>query len=139
MMNRTTRLFLRRLASGSLVASVCAIGFASTVQATTLGPLVQVTGARHVAAWSVDRLTNNALLRAPKGVCGLAGSSTRWKKNAVPSLAMAVQGSLARAYAPPVHSVTFDGIVSAHVPEAPPALETTPTSPREPPSDQRSC
>ena len=44
MMNRTTRFFLRRLASGSLVASVCAIGFASTVQATTLGPLVQVTG-----------------------------------------------------------------------------------------------
>jgi hypothetical protein len=44
MTNRTTRLFLRRLASGSLVASVCAIGFASTGQAQTLGPVVQVTG-----------------------------------------------------------------------------------------------
>ena len=56
MMNCTTRLFLRRLASGSLVASVCAIGFASTVQATTLGPLVQVTGADPFAACTKDNV-----------------------------------------------------------------------------------
>jgi hypothetical protein len=56
MMNRTTRLLLRRLASGSLVASVCAIGFASTVQATTLGPLVQVTGADPFAACTKDNV-----------------------------------------------------------------------------------
>ena len=56
MMNRTTRLFLRRLASGSLVASVCAIGFASTVQATTLGPLVQVTGADPFASCTKDNV-----------------------------------------------------------------------------------
>ena len=56
MMNRTTRLFLRRLASGSLVASVCAIGFTSTVQATTLGPLVQVTGADPFASCTKDNV-----------------------------------------------------------------------------------
>jgi hypothetical protein len=56
MMNRTTRLFLRRLASGSLVASVCAIGFASTGQAQSLGPLVQVTGADPFATCTKDNV-----------------------------------------------------------------------------------
>jgi hypothetical protein len=56
MMNRTTRLFLRRLASGSLVASVCAIGFASTVRATSLGPLVQVTAADPFASCTKDNV-----------------------------------------------------------------------------------
>ena len=56
MMNRTTRFFLRRLASGSLVASVCAIGFASNVQATTLGPLVQVTGSDPFADCTKDNV-----------------------------------------------------------------------------------
>ena len=44
MVNRSTRSFMRRLTSGGLIASVYAIGFASTGQTTTLGPLVQVTG-----------------------------------------------------------------------------------------------
>ena len=56
MMNRTTRLFLRRLASGSLVASACAIGFASTGQTQVLGPLVQVTGADPFAACTNDNV-----------------------------------------------------------------------------------
>ena len=56
MMNRTTRLFLRWLASGSLVASACAIGFASTGQAQVLGPLVQVTGADPFAACTNDNV-----------------------------------------------------------------------------------
>jgi hypothetical protein len=56
MMNRTTRLFLRQLASGSLVASVCAIGFAPTGQATTLGSLVQVTGADPFASCTKDNV-----------------------------------------------------------------------------------
>jgi len=56
MMNRTTRLFLRRLASGSLVASVCAIGFASTGQTQVLGPLVQVTGADPFTSCTKDNV-----------------------------------------------------------------------------------
>jgi hypothetical protein len=56
MTNRTTRLFLRRLASGSLVASVCAIGFASTGQAQTLGPVVQVAGADPFTSCTKDNV-----------------------------------------------------------------------------------
>jgi hypothetical protein len=56
MTNRTRRLFLRRLASGSLVASVRAIGFASTGQAQTLGPVVQVTGADPFTSCTKDNV-----------------------------------------------------------------------------------
>ncbi len=78
--------------------------------------------------------------RAPKGVVGLAGSSKSDMKSAVPSLAKAIQGSLARAALPPVHSVTpggFGGIGFVQV--EPPSLDKAPMSPRAPPSDQRSC
>jgi hypothetical protein len=57
MINRTTCLFLRRLASGSLVATACAIGFASTGQAQVLGPLVQVTSADPFASCTSDRVS----------------------------------------------------------------------------------
>ena len=52
----TTRFFSRRLASGSLFASVCAIGLASTGQAQSLGPLVQVTSVDAFAACTADNL-----------------------------------------------------------------------------------
>src|SRR6516164_7415380 len=76
-------------------------------------------------------------IRAPNGVVGLAGLRKSDMKSWVPSLATATQGSLARALLPSVHWVMSFGIVLVHV--APPSLETTPTRPREPPSDQRSC
>jgi hypothetical protein len=50
------RCFFRRLASGSLVASVCAVGFASTGQTQSLGPLVQVTGADPFASCTKDNV-----------------------------------------------------------------------------------
>ena len=56
MINCTKRLFLRRLAGGSLLASVCAIGFASTGLAQSLGPLVQVTGADPFASCTADNV-----------------------------------------------------------------------------------
>ena len=74
--------------------------------------LITVTGALHVAPWSVERLTSTAPCFAPKGVVALAGSSTREKKNAVPSRANAVQGSEARMKSPRVHFVTSCGIES---------------------------
>jgi hypothetical protein len=56
MMNRTARCFFRRLASSSLLASVCAIGFASTGQTQSLGLLVQVTGADPFASCTADNV-----------------------------------------------------------------------------------
>jgi hypothetical protein len=56
MMNRTARCFFRGLASSSLLASVCAIGFASTGQTQSLGPLVQVTGADPFASCTADNV-----------------------------------------------------------------------------------
>jgi hypothetical protein len=50
------RCFFRRLASGSLVASVCAVGFASTGQTQSLGPLVQVTGVDAFASCTKDNV-----------------------------------------------------------------------------------
>ena len=56
-MNHSTRLFLRRLASGSFVASVVAVGFVSNAPAQTLGPLVQVTGPDPFASCTSDRVS----------------------------------------------------------------------------------
>jgi hypothetical protein len=56
MVNRSTRSFMRRLASGGLVASVYAIAFASAGQALTLGPLVQVTGADPFTSCTKDNV-----------------------------------------------------------------------------------
>ncbi len=55
-MNSATRIFLRRLASGSLFASVCAIGFASSALPQSLGPLVQVTGPDPFASCTKDNV-----------------------------------------------------------------------------------
>ncbi len=56
MINRIKRLFSRRLASGGLLGSVCAIGLASSGLAQTVGPLVQVTGADPFAACTADKV-----------------------------------------------------------------------------------
>src|SRR6185437_3385759 len=56
MINRTSRSFIRQLASGGLAASVYAIAFASTGQTQSLGPLVQVTGADPFASCTADNV-----------------------------------------------------------------------------------
>lgn len=56
MINRTSRSFIRQLASGGLAASVYAIAFASTGQTQSLGPLVQVTGADPFASCAADNV-----------------------------------------------------------------------------------
>ena len=55
-MKCTMRFFVRRLAGGSLLASVCAVGLASTALAQSLGPLVQVTGPDPFAACTKDNV-----------------------------------------------------------------------------------
>ena len=56
MINCTKRLFLRRLASSSLLGTVCAIGIASSGLAQSLGPLVQVTGPDPFASCTADNV-----------------------------------------------------------------------------------
>jgi hypothetical protein len=56
MINCTKRLFLRRLASSSLLGTVCAIGIASSGLAQSLGPLVQVTDADPFASCTADNV-----------------------------------------------------------------------------------
>jgi hypothetical protein len=56
MINCTKRLFLRRLAGSSLLGAVCAVGFASSGLAQSLGPLVQVTGPDVFAPCTVDNV-----------------------------------------------------------------------------------
>jgi hypothetical protein len=58
MINRAARSFLRRLATGSLIASVCAIGFGSSVQAQSLGPLVRVTDADPFTRCAADNVAD---------------------------------------------------------------------------------
>jgi len=58
MTNRATRFLLRRLATGSLIASVCAIGFGSSIQAQSLGPLVRVTDADPFTPCTADKVAD---------------------------------------------------------------------------------
>ena len=95
-------------------------------------------GADQVRPPFFDRLVRSALRPLPPGrFAGGSMSSARLIWCTVPFGENDSHGSEARSNVPPEHSV-IPGIAT-DVHDVPPFMLTPATSPREPPSDQRSC
>src|SRR5262245_12976778 len=97
-----------------------------------------VIGAVQERPPSVDRLTRSALRPLPPGrFAGGSMSSARLIWCAMPFGAKDSHGSVARCKVPPEHCVIPGTTTDCHV--EPPSKLTPASSPRDPPSDQRSC